>query len=43
LHVLARAHGTFERVVAGTPYIIAFDLRQSSVAIVAVAHDAQGP
>ena len=38
-----RARGTYERVVAGTPYIIVFELRESPAAVViaAVAHGAQ--
>lgn len=38
-----RARGTYERVVARTPYIIVFELRQNpaAVVIVAVAHGAQ--
>ena len=40
---VGRARGTCERVVAGTPYIIVFELRQEppAVVITAVAHGAQ--
>jgi plasmid stabilization system protein ParE len=38
-----RARGTFERVVAGTPYIIVFELWQnpSALVVTAVAHGAR--
>jgi toxin ParE1/3/4 len=38
-----RAHGTYERVVSGTPYVIVFEIRKepAAVVIVAVAHGAQ--
>ena len=40
---VGRARGTHERVVAGTPYIIVFELWQNppAVVIVAVAHGAR--
>jgi plasmid stabilization system protein ParE len=38
-----RAHGTYERVVPGTPYIIVLEVRRNPAAmiIVAVAHGAR--
>jgi hypothetical protein len=40
---VGRARGTYERVVAGTSYIIVFELWQNppAVVIVAVAHGAR--
>lgn len=39
----SRVHGTYERVVSGTPYIIVFEIRQEppAIVIVAVSHAAQ--
>jgi plasmid stabilization system protein ParE len=38
-----RARGTYERVVAGTPYIVVFELQRhpTALVIVAVAHGAR--